>query len=56
MTAFLTNHHFNFCYLLERYGLVETIFADVNAHLVDKGSPSRPRSGVQQCYQAAISA
>ena len=27
----------NFRHLLERHGLSETIFADVNAHLADKG-------------------
>ena len=27
----------NFRHLLERYGLIEAIFADVNAHLADKG-------------------
>ena len=27
----------NFRHLLERYGLAQAIFADVNAHLADKG-------------------
>lgn len=31
----------NFRHLLERHGLTEAIFADVNAHLADKGIPLR---------------
>lgn len=31
----------NFCHLLERQGMVEAIFADVNAHLADKGTTLR---------------
>ena len=32
----------NFRHLLERYGLTEAIFAEVNAHLSDKGITLRP--------------
>ena len=32
----------NFRHLLERHGLTEAIFADVNAHLAPKGSPLHP--------------
>jgi IS5 family transposase len=35
----------NFRHLLERHGLTETIFAEVNAHLSDKGHVSAEREG-----------
>jgi len=51
----------NFRHLLERHGLTEAIFADVNAHLADKGITlrsmrrlrprTRPGRGTPRCLR-----